>query len=546
MNDQNNTEKSTHAKHRALAKQIFQQVSPSNQPPLVVLSPHQPHKPAIKTSKPKPTDDDDDVLTEDDIEQLTQQGFDEASIEAVAQAVNEQLSSNANEDEDEDEDKKDEPTNTERDTSPAPSDQPTAKRALSREDIDQDINTEVTKQLKAQQEEQYEAFKQFLAKKHSEQAIDYRQVRLNIESGALPTRTFYLLNGLAAVIAGFGLLANSPAVVIGAMLVAMLMGPISGIALAIIDARFALLKKSLFTLATGGLLIYAIGMVLGWLHPEQALSQEIISRTAPNTMDVVVALAGGTAGAYAMISPNLPVAVVGVAVATALVPPLTASGILLATGQYRLALGALVLTLTNILAIQFTNALVLWVAGFRRLDVDEEQDEKAKGSKWRQTLLFIRRNAVSLTLLIIISIYLAMNFQHKIRQQNYEAAVRNIIEQGIADQPNYVVSTSFDISEKKAGLSQTPDDPTDTTPTPAVKPYLIRVVLQGLVPPSYQDVRDMEQQIIALSHERYPKRPPAKLQVRFVPEQVIETTPVTKDDIKLDPASLNQLKDNKQ
>lgn len=520
--------------HNALAQQIFQYIAPANQRPLAVLPTHPVHQPtAHSQTKPKP-DDDEDVLTEDDIEQLTQQGFDKATIEVVAQAVDEQLSSNANADE------KDAAQHPDADHTPAKQSAQSTQAALSRAAIDQDINAEVAKQLKAQQEEQYEAFKQFLAKKHSEQAIDYRQVRLNIESGALPTRTFYLLNGLAAVIAGFGLLANSPAVVIGAMLVAMLMGPISGIALAIIDARFALLKKSLFTLATGGLLIYAIGMVLGWLHPEQALSQEIISRTAPNTMDVVVALAGGTAGAYAIISPNLPVAVVGVAVATALVPPLTASGILLATGQYRLALGALVLTLTNILAIQFTNALVLWVAGFRRLDIDETQDEQAKGSKWRQALLFIRRNAVSLTLLIAISVYLAVNFQHKMQQQNYEAAVKTIIEQGIANQPSYVVSTSFDVSEKKAGLSQTPDDPT------ATKPYLIRVVLQGLTPPSYQDVHDMEQQIIALSQARYPNRPPAKLQVRFVPEQVIETTPVTNNDIKLDTASLNQLKDNKQ
>ena len=84
--------------------------------------------------------------------------------------------------------------------------------------IDKNIHQTVQKQLEEQQEAQYEAFKQYLAKKNSEQTIDYRQVRINIESGALPTRAFYLLNGLAAVIAGFGLLANSPAVVIGAML----------------------------------------------------------------------------------------------------------------------------------------------------------------------------------------------------------------------------------------------------------------------------------------------------------------------------------------
>ena len=130
-----------------------------------------------------------------------------------------------------------------------------------------------------------------------------------------------------------------------------------------------------------------------------------------------MALAGGVAGAYALISRNLSVAVVGVAVATALVPPLTASGILLATGHYQLALGALILTLTNILAIQFTNALVLWAAGFRRLDIDKSEDETVKDSRWQQNWLFIRRNIVTLILLIGLSVYLTLDFQQRIRQK---------------------------------------------------------------------------------------------------------------------------------
>lgn len=475
----------------------------------------------IKSNQAPHDNHDDMLLTADDIKNLTEQGFDGKTIEAIAQAVNEQLSSNANASDVTYQDNVDKPNTS---------------TIITQETLDKNVHTAVEKRFNDQQEQQYEAFKQFLAKKNSEQTIDYRQVRINIESGALPTRSFYLLNGLAAIIAGFGLLANSPAVVIGAMLVAMLIGPISGIALAIIDARFALLKKSLLTLFSGGVLIYAIGMLLGWLYPEQSMSQEIVARTAPNTMDVVVALAGGTAGAYAMISRNLSVAVVGVAVATALVPPLTASGILLANGNYDLALGALLLTLTNILAIQFTNALVLWVAGFRRLDIDVSEDDRVKNSKWQQSWLFMRRNLVTLIMLVGISIYLTINFQQKIKQQNYEIAVKKIVETTIANQPNYVVSTSFDVADKAKN---------QVTPIKKDAPYLIRVVLQGLTPPNYSDIAQMEQKIIALSEQQYPNRAPAKLQVRFVPEQVIETTPITKDDVKLDNAALSKIKDNK-
>jgi hypothetical protein len=99
-----------------------------------------------------------------------------------------------------------------------------------------------------------------------------------------------------------------------------------------------------------------------------------------------------------------------------------------------------------------------------------------------------------------------------------------------------VVSISYDVADKTAKPSTS-----DIT-----KPYLIRVLLQGLTPPKYSDIHLMEQKVIALTKKRFPSRPPAKLQVRFVPEQVIETTPITKDDVKLDEASLNQIKESKK
>lgn len=540
-----------------------------------------------KQSNHETKDGDDDItLTEEDIENLVEQGFSEETIESISKAVNEQLSKNANDDAKPDDHTDDHPpkdddanqthsktkpitkkSSTPNDfahtsspnqskvhklaqnpSHPAKTDDTKSHvaQALAQsadasvakiaESLDNDIHEAVEKQLKEQQEQQeqqYEAFKQYLAKKNSETAIEYRQIRIDIESGALPTRHFYLMNGLSAVIAGFGLLSNSPAVVIGAMLIAMLIGPISGIALAIIDARLALLKKSLLTLLSGGALIYAIGVLLGFLYPDQAASQEIIARTAPNTMDVFVALAGGVAGAYALISRNLSVAVVGVAVATALVPPLTASGILLATGHYQLALGALILTLTNILAIQFTNALVLWAVGFRRLDIDESEDETVKDSRWQQNWLFIRRNMVTLILLIGLSVYLTLDFQQRIRQKSYEKAVIEVVQQQIQYQPSYVVSSDFGVVEKGQNNKASADS------------YMIRVLLQGLIAPNHQDILQMEQNIQTITTERYPKRSPIKLQVRFVPEQVIETTPVSKADVKLDDASISQLEENK-
>ncbi|MBR7538673.1 hypothetical protein KC221_20965, partial [Mycobacterium tuberculosis] len=136
-------------------------------------------------------------------------------------------------------------------------------------------------------------------------------------------------------------------------------------------------------------------------------------------------------------------------------------------------------------------------------DTDAAEDEKVKDSKWQQSLLFIRRNAISLMLLIGISIYLTLNFQQKLKQQSYEVAVNEIVKQSIANQPNYVVSISYDVADKTAKPSTS-----DIT-----KPYLIRVLLQGLTPPKYSDIHLMEQKVIALTKKRFPSRPPAKLQV---------------------------------
>ncbi|MGB5876361.1 MAG: DUF389 domain-containing protein [Psychrobacter nivimaris] len=226
-------------------------------------------------------------------------------------------------------------------------------------------------EVQEEKEAKLESYKQFVAEQFSNQKVDYPEVRVRIEANALPSKMYFIMNILSAIIASYGLVTNSAAVVIGAMLVAMMLGPITGIALAIIDHRMPLLRKSLFTVIIGVSLVVLVGFIVGWLHKDQPLTAEILSRTQPTSMDLMIALAGGTAGAYAMVSPHLSVAVVGVAVATALVPPLAASGILLANGEMQLGLGALLLAATNILAIQFTNALVLWVLGFRRL-VDDD------------------------------------------------------------------------------------------------------------------------------------------------------------------------------
>ena len=366
-----------------------------------------------------------------------------------------------------------------------------------------DNQKELEDEIKEKKEAKLESYKQFVAEQFSNQKVDYPEVRVRIEANALPSKMYFIMNILSAIIASYGLVTNSAAVVIGAMLVAMMLGPITGIALAIIDHRMPLLRKSLITVIVGVSLVVLVGFIVGWLHKDQPLTAEILSRTQPTSMDLMIALAGGTAGAYAMVSPHLSVAVVGVAVATALVPPLAASGILFANGETQLGLGALLLALTNIIAIQFTNALVLWLLGFRRL-----VDDDYKSSTY---LTFLRRNAVTLLLLGGLGTYLTINLQTNAKQQVFESSVKEAINSYFIDKGNVLTNTQFDTSEENK---------------------VVRAVIRGETTPTSYDVRQIETVITQDMAENFPEYLPIKLQLRYLPVQVIESNPLIQD--KLD------------
>ena len=367
---------------------------------------------------------------------------------------------------------------------------------------DEEDNEEDEK-VKEKKEAKLESYKQFVAEQFSNKKVDYPEVRVRIEANALPSKMYFIMNILSAIIASYGLVTNSAAVVIGAMLVAMMLGPITGIALAIIDHRMPLLRKSLVTVLLGISLVVLVGFIVGWLHKDQPLTVEILSRTQPTSMDLMIALAGGTAGAYAMVSPHLSVAVVGVAVATALVPPLAASGILFANGEMRMGLGALLLALTNIIAIQFTNALVLWLLGFRRL-VDDDYKSKTY-------LTFLRRNAVTLLLLGGLGTYLSINLQTSAKQQGFENNVKETINSYFSDKGNVLTNTQFDKSDTN---------------------QVVRAVIRGETTPSSYDVRQIEAIIEQDMANNFPGYLPIKLQLRYMPVQVIESHPLIQD--KLD------------
>ena len=164
---------------------------------------------------------------------------------------------------------------------------------------------------------------------------------------------YLFMTAMSGGIAVLGLLLSSPAVVIGAMLLSPLMDPIMGLGFALATGDYRWLRQSAVSLAWGSLIAIALCALVVFISPLQDITTEIAARTRPNLFDLFVALFSALAGAYAMIR-GRDGTIVGVAIATALMPPLAVIGFGLATLNATVFWGALLLFVTNFITIALT------------------------------------------------------------------------------------------------------------------------------------------------------------------------------------------------
>lgn len=193
---------------------------------------------------------------------------------------------------------------------------------------------------------------------------DYADLVMSLRRGSQFGTDYMVMTGLSAAIASFGLIQDSPAVVIGSMLLAPLMTPMIGCGLALAQANSRLARMCYRSIISGFVLTLIVSFLIGWLTPGEELTQQVAARGNPNVLDLMIALFSAMAAAYALARPNLLGAVAGVAIATALMPPLCSFGISLAYGQYLIGLGAAALFTTNLVAI-----IVAAAATFRLMGV---------------------------------------------------------------------------------------------------------------------------------------------------------------------------------
>ncbi len=212
--------------------------------------------------------------------------------------------------------------------------------------------------------------------------VDLKQrgeVQVQLRDASHPDFSYFLLVFLSSVIATLGLLINSPATIIGAMLVAPLMSPILGLGLGSIRGDDRLLKEAGTALLRGAAVAITISFLLTLnnrllpfvpLIPSD-LPSEVLARTHPSPMDLGIAIAGGLAAAFALAMPNISAALPGVAIATALMPPLAVVGIGLAYQRWEVAGGAFLLFITNGVAIAASAMLVFFTLGFTHRSSDK-------------------------------------------------------------------------------------------------------------------------------------------------------------------------------
>ncbi len=188
----------------------------------------------------------------------------------------------------------------------------------------------------------------------------------HLQEGSHASFNFLTLIGLSTAIAALGLLQNSAAVVIGAMLVAPLMTPMLGAGLALVQGNLKLAKDATFAILAGFFSSLVIGVCFGLLVPGLPnLTPEILARGTPNLLDLVIALLSGTAAAYALTQTGLMAALPGVAIAAALVPPIASVGIAISHGRFSIAIGAAFLFFTNLIAIILASSITFYLVGIR-------------------------------------------------------------------------------------------------------------------------------------------------------------------------------------
>ncbi|SFH12692.1 TIGR00341 family protein [Pedobacter insulae] len=283
----------------------------------------------------------------------------------------------------------------------------------------------------------YQAIKNFITYRFSlhgdsaEEAEIFSSIKKNVEFKGANLWTLIF----AIFIASIGLNVNSTAVIIGAMLVSPLMGPIMGLGLGIGINDFELVKKGARNLTIATVISIATSSLYFWITPLHDASSEILARTSPSIWDVFIAGLGGLAGIIAVTRKEKSNVIPGVAIATALMPPLCTAGFGIATGNLYFFLGAIYLYFINSVFICLGTYLIVRYMKFHKKQFEDKAYEKK-----------VRRYILIITLVTVApSIYLAFRI---VDRSIFESNAKSFIQNELTFHDTQVISKNFKYSRK--------------------------------------------------------------------------------------------------
>lgn len=233
-----------------------------------------------------------------------------------------------------------------------------------------------------------------------------QQVRTELLQESLLNTSYVILIIGSCAIATLGLLTNSAAVIIGAMIIAPLMLPIRGIAFGAIEGNAPLFRQGLVSITVGTLLAIALAWSLGLLVGIPSFGSEVLSRSKPTLLDLGIAVTAGGISGYAKVQPKVSGSLAGTAIAVALMPPICVIGLGLSRADWPLSFGAGLLYLTNLLGITLSCMLTFLLTGCTPL--------------WRAKKALGWTVALTSTLLIPLSI----GFAELVRQSRLENSLQ--------------------------------------------------------------------------------------------------------------------------
>ncbi len=243
----------------------------------------------------------------------------------------------------------------------------------------------------------------------------------------------------AIIVASVGLNVNSTAVIIGAMLISPLMGPIVGAGFALGIYDFSLLKRSLKNLLTATVVSLVVSTLYFYLSPFKDVQSELLARTSPNIYDILIAFFGGIVGVIAVTRSEKGNPIPGVAIATALMPPLCTAGYGIATAQWTFFLGAFYLYCINCVFIGIATFLIIKYLNYPAVkQVDEKHQKRVK-----YTIAFL------ITIMLVPSSYLAYSLY---REQQFKKNADLFIESEFTNKGYTIVYKKTDFNPKNKRL----------------------------------------------------------------------------------------------